>query len=145
MKWYLTTLKKYAIFNGRSRRTEYWMFVLLNTLIMLGLSFLIINEIIGLSLIYVFAALTVIPTVSVTVRRLHDTNRSAWWLLLPLIPILGELVFLVFMVLAAGTTLGLSGCGTSEEEQGVVVEKSQVEKGTTKMKGKGPGDKPEGL
>ena len=99
MKWYLTALKKYAIFNGRSRRTEYWMFILLNTLIMLGLCVLIINEIIGLSLIYVFAALILIPTLSVTVRRLHDTNRSAWWLLLPLIPVLGELVFLVFMVL----------------------------------------------
>ena len=99
MKWYLTSLKKYAIFNGRSRRAEYWMFVLLNTLIMLGLYVLIINEVIGLSLIYVFATLILLPTLSVTVRRLHDTNRSAWWLLLPLIPVLGELVFLVFMVL----------------------------------------------
>ena len=99
MKWYLTALKKYAIFNGRSRRTEYWMFVLLNFLIMLGLCALLINEIIGLNLIYVFAAVIFIPSLSVTVRRLHDTNRSAWWLLLPVIPVLGELVFLVFMVL----------------------------------------------
>ncbi len=99
MNWYLTALKKYAIFNGRSSRAEYWMFVILNTLIGLGLCVLVINEIIGLTLIYVFAALILVPTLSVTVRRLHDTNRSAWWLLLPLIPVLGELVFLVFMIL----------------------------------------------
>ncbi|MFP6829520.1 MAG: DUF805 domain-containing protein [Gammaproteobacteria bacterium] len=47
--------------------------------------------------IYILATLTVIPTLSVTVRRLHDTNHSAWRLLLPLIPVLGELVLLVFM------------------------------------------------
>ena len=99
MKWYLTALKKYAIFNGRSRRTEYWMFALFNALIMLGLCLLLMNEVIGPNPIYAFAVLIVIPTLSVTVRRLHDTNRSAWWLLLPMIPILGELVFLIFMVL----------------------------------------------
>jgi len=99
VKWYLTALRKYAIFNGRSRRAEYWMFTILNTLIALGLWSLFFNGITGPGPIYIFAALTIIPSLSVTVRRLHDTNRSAWWLLLPLIPVLGELVFLVFMVL----------------------------------------------
>ena len=99
VKWYFAAIKKYAIFNGRSRRTEYWMFVMLNSLFGLGLWLLFLNELIGPNPVYIFTALIFVPTLSVTVRRLHDTNRSAWWLLLPLIPVLGELIFLVFMVL----------------------------------------------
>ena len=75
------------------------MFVLLNSLFGLGLWLLFLNGFISLSPVYIFTALIFVPTLSVTVRRLHDTNRSAWWLLLPMIPVLGELVFLVFMVL----------------------------------------------
>jgi uncharacterized membrane protein YhaH (DUF805 family) len=101
VKWYLAALKKYAIFNGRSRRTEYWMFALINFLILLLLGAVELQTgIIGLSGVYALGVL--IPGVAVTVRRLHDTNRSAWWLLILLVPGLGALILLVFMLLEGG-------------------------------------------
>ncbi len=99
MNWYIAALKKYAIFNGRSRRLEYWMFSLVSVLIFIGLG--VADYGIGtsprLSVIYGLAVL--IPALSVTVRRLHDTDHSAWWLLINLIPIIGALVMLRFMLL----------------------------------------------
>ncbi len=96
MTWYIMALKKYAIFNGRSRRVEYWMFVLVNGLILGGLGIAdFINDTARLSLIYGLAIL--IPAFSVTVRRLHDTDRSGGWLLISLIPVIGWLVLLFFV------------------------------------------------
>jgi len=104
MHWYLDVLKKYTVFQGRAHRTEYWMFTLFNMLIYIGL--MIIDGILGLGgeggagllgLLYSLAVL--LPSLAVTVRRLHDTGRSGWWLLIGLIPIVGGIVLLVFMVL----------------------------------------------
>ncbi len=80
MYWYLKVLKKYAVFSGRARRKEYWMFVLFNTIITFALG--LVAAIMGsdwnvLSDIYQFAI--IIPTVAVGFRRVHDTNRSGWW------------------------------------------------------------------
>ena len=104
MNWYLGVLKKYAVFGGRARRKEYWYFFLFSTLISIVLS--IIDSATGafdvetglglLSGIYALAVL--IPTIAVGVRRLHDTNRSGWWLLIGLIPIIGAIVLFVFLV-----------------------------------------------
>jgi uncharacterized membrane protein YhaH (DUF805 family) len=95
MENYLAVLKKYAIFTGRARRTEYWMFLLVS----FGIS--IILEIIDaaahttlLGILYSLAIL--IPSVAVGVRRLHDTGRSGWWLLLALIPIVGTIIVIVW-------------------------------------------------
>ncbi|CAB3794214.1 DUF805 domain-containing protein [Pararobbsia alpina] len=104
MDWYLKVLKAYAVFSGRARRKEYWMFVLISVLVAIGLALLdvILNLRLGggkglLSTLYSLGVL--IPALAVAVRRLHDTNRSGWWLLLGLIPIVGSLVLLVFFVL----------------------------------------------
>ena len=103
MNWYLDVLKKYAVFSGRARRQEYWMFVLINILISIALGF--VDGVIGtagvLSLVYSLAIL--IPSLAVFVRRLHDTDRSAWWLLLGFIPVIGAIVLLVFAVLEGVT------------------------------------------
>jgi uncharacterized membrane protein YhaH (DUF805 family) len=106
MDWYLDILKnKYAMFGGRARRKEYWYFVLFNLLasIVLGVVDGITgtySEDAGLGLLGGIYALAVfIPSIAVAMRRLHDTGRSGWWLLLALIPILGFLVLLVFMLL----------------------------------------------
>jgi uncharacterized membrane protein YhaH (DUF805 family) len=106
MDWYLDILKnKYAQFTGRARRKEYWYFVLFNLLasIVLGVVDGITgtySEDAGLGLLGGIYALAVfIPSIAVAMRRLHDTGRSGWWLLLALIPILGFLVLLVFMLL----------------------------------------------
>ena len=104
MNWYLTALKKYAVFSGRARRNEYWYFVLFNFLIALVLGF--IDGLLGLTLkesglgllggLYSLAVL--IPGIAVGVRRLHDTGRSGWWLLIGFIPIIGAIVLIVFFV-----------------------------------------------
>jgi uncharacterized membrane protein YhaH (DUF805 family) len=104
MNWYLEVLKKYAIFNGRSRRSEYWYFVLYNVLF--SVIALLIDVVtgtydraIGLGLVGgIYSLGVLIPSLAVTVRRLHDTDRSGWWLLVGLIPILGWIVLLVYYV-----------------------------------------------
>lgn len=87
MSWYLKVLKKYAVFSGRARRKEYWMFVLFNIIVSLALGFvagfagaLVGADLSALSTIYTLAVF--IPSVSVGVRRMHDTNRSGWWIFL---------------------------------------------------------------
>ena len=97
MNWYLEVLKKYAIFDGRARRTEFWMFVLYNIVIVIVFSILV--NIIGnaatvLSFIYSLAVL--LPGIAVGIRRLHDTGRSGWNLLLALIPLVGAIILIVF-------------------------------------------------
>ncbi len=98
MNWYLGVLKKYTVFSGRAQRAEYWYFTLFNLIIILVLGF--IDGLLGtapvLGGIYLLAVL--LPAIAVCIRRLHDTDRSGWWLLLGLIPLAG-LVLLVFMVL----------------------------------------------
>ncbi|MCL1142629.1 DUF805 domain-containing protein [Shewanella gaetbuli] len=101
MEWYLKVLKNYFGFSGRARRKEYWMFVLISTVISIVLSLVDLgigtfDEETGsglLSTIYGLAVL--IPTIAVSFRRLHDTNHSAWWLLIVLIPFLGALFLLI--------------------------------------------------
>jgi len=98
MKWYLTVLRKYAVFAGRAQRKEYWMFVLTSVVVVLVLGF--VNVAIGadvpaLPLFYTLAV--VLPGLAVTVRRLHDIDRDGWWLLTFLVPIVGTIVFLRFM------------------------------------------------
>ena len=105
MNWYLQALKKYATFTGRARRREFWLFTLVNVLVVLALAFVDVLtgsfseqlEIGLLSGLYMLAVL--VPSIAVTVRRLHDTDRSGWWVLLGFIPIIGGLVLLVFELL----------------------------------------------
>jgi uncharacterized membrane protein YhaH (DUF805 family) len=104
MHWYLEVLKKYGVFHGRARRKEYWYFALFNLIITMALA--VIDGIIGsfsgeagmglLGGLYTFGVL--IPGIAVSVRQLHDTDRNGWWLLIGLIPLIGAIVFLVFMV-----------------------------------------------
>lgn len=101
MDWYLKVLKNYVGFSGRARRKEYWMFVLVSFVLAGVLS--IIDKILGLErasgegiLTTIYGLLVLLPSWAVQFRRLHDTDRSAWWMLLLLIPIIGWLVILVF-------------------------------------------------
>jgi len=104
MNWYIEVLKKYAVFSGRARRKEYWFFVLFNVLISIVLGF--IDGLIGtynpetgfgiLSGVYTLAI--ILPSIAVGVRRLHDTGRSGWWLLVSFVPVIGALVLLYFLV-----------------------------------------------
>ena len=102
MNWYLEALRKYSDFTGRARRREYWFFVLFNTLIQIAA--VVLDGIAGtfrvelgvglLSGIYSLAVL--VPTFAVLARRLHDTDRSGWWILIGIVPLLGALVLMIF-------------------------------------------------
>lgn len=105
MYWYLKVLKNYVGFSGRARRKEYWMFALFNLLVSIGL--MIVDSVTGtfdaeagwglLSGLYTLAVL--IPSIAVSVRRLHDRDKSGWWLLLLLVPLIGAIVILVWFVM----------------------------------------------
>lgn len=83
MKYYLIVLKKYADFNGRARRSEYWYFTLFNILISMG--FTATETYLNwhyLNLLYTLVVL--VPGIAVGVRRMHDVNKSGWYLLIPI-------------------------------------------------------------
>ena len=89
MEWYLKVLKEFANFNGRSRRKEYWMFILFNIIISIVLS--ILDSLLGLNygelntngvLGSLYSLVILIPTFAVTTRRLHDVNKSGWLLVI---------------------------------------------------------------
>lgn len=103
MSWFMTALRKYAVFSGRSRRREYWYFGLFYLILYVVLA--MVDGITGSfdfrSGMGVFTgALTLallVPSLSVSVRRLHDTGRSGWWLLLGIIPVIGAVILIVFL------------------------------------------------
>ena len=107
MHWYIDVLKKYTVFSGRARRKEFWMFFLFSTIIsvilavvdeFMGWQFEMGGDIIGfLSTLYYLAV--VVPYLAVIVRRLHDTERTGWWMLIAFIPFVGVLILLVFLIL----------------------------------------------
>ena len=104
MNYYLKVLQNYTNFDGRARRKEFWLFIFFNMLTVIILS--IFDDFLGtvdtkgvyglFGSIYILVVF--IPSIAVSIRRLHDTGRSGWWLLLNLIPLLGSLVVLIFFI-----------------------------------------------
>ena len=104
MEWYLKVIKQYTDFKGRARRKEYWMFFLFNAIFLAILS--LIDQFTGtynsdwgyglLSGLYSLAVL--IPGIAVAARRLHDTGKSGWMLLIAFIPLIGVIWLLVLFV-----------------------------------------------
>ncbi|MBQ4246425.1 MAG: DUF805 domain-containing protein [Succinivibrio sp.] len=95
-------LKKYAKFEGRANRPQFWYFVLTEFLaffIIVLLCLIPFVNIIAFLALLVYCFGLIVPRIAVTVRRLHDTNRSGWWLLLCFVPFVGSIVILVFMCL----------------------------------------------
>ncbi|QCD52101.1 DUF805 domain-containing protein [Campylobacter sp. RM16192] len=85
----------YATFNGRASRSEYWWFALFNVLIYIFAS--IIDTTINSAIFYTISALALfLPTIAVSVRRLHDINKSGWFYLLFLIPVIGAIILLIW-------------------------------------------------
>ena len=106
MNWYLKCLKQYIDFWGRARRKEYWMFTLWNVVIIMFLAALaaIGTEIgsdsfvsyIPMVLYLLYGLFILIPSFTVSVRRLHDIGKSGWWILISLIPVIGSIILLVW-------------------------------------------------
>lgn len=84
--YYLEVLKKYAQFDGRARRSEYWYYTLVNLIITLVLTFGF-QSIVGLSGLLiiknVYSLATLIPSIAVGIRRMHDVGKSGWYILIP--------------------------------------------------------------
>jgi len=122
MEWYIKVLKNYANFKGRARRKEYWMFVLINFIIYIAFMILIIIIEVISGVIYVsdlkiiitslmtlftvtpfsvilslYVLAILVPSLAVSVRRLHDIGKSGWFILISFIPIVGTIILLVWV------------------------------------------------
>jgi uncharacterized membrane protein YhaH (DUF805 family) len=90
-------LNKYATFSGRAQRSEYWYFFLLMIIVNIVASVLDSAIFGDIPVLYLIATLALlVPSIAAAVRRLHDTDRSGWWLLLGFIPVVGDIVLIVF-------------------------------------------------
>jgi uncharacterized membrane protein YhaH (DUF805 family) len=102
MNYYKDAFRKFTDFNTRTSRTGYWYFVLFNFIVgaVLGFASGFIGFIAKSSLFAgiptLYSLVILIPSIAISVRRLHDTNRSGWWILINFIPFIGLLVFLYF-------------------------------------------------
>ncbi|HCD7551670.1 TPA: DUF805 domain-containing protein [Citrobacter farmeri] len=101
MDWYINVLRNYVGFGGRARRKEFWMFILVNIIFAFVLG--VLDKMFGWQraggegiLTTIYAILVFLPSWAVQFRRLHDTDRTAWWLLLLIIPVIGWLVIILF-------------------------------------------------
>lgn len=115
MNWYLDILKnKFALFEGRARREEFWMFVLINFIISVVVS--VIARAIGLEFLsFVYSIALLVPSLAVGARRLHDTNRSGWWQLLNFIPIIGWIILIIWF--ATDSDVGSNQYGENPKAQ----------------------------
>ncbi len=123
VEWYMLALRRYVDFAGRSRRREYWFFALGNVVIAIVL--MLIERMLGMAsggygiLTIIFELAILVPSIAVSIRRLHDTGRSGWWILIAFVPILGALVLLYFMLLDSEP--GMNAYGPNPKEAGAVV------------------------
>ena len=105
MQWYLEAIKNYANFKGRARRKEYWLFNLFNILI-IGILYLVgsaMDSVLLLVVLLIYYFFMLIPSLSVTVRRLHDIGYSGWMYLVNFIPLVGGIILLVLTCLDSET------------------------------------------
>ncbi len=105
MDWYLKAVRGFLDFKGRAQRKEYWFYILFYVLFAIVVS--IADNLLGLAnpetgagpLYMIYALAFLLPTIAVAVRRLHDTGRTGWWLLIAFLPVIGAIVLLVFYCL----------------------------------------------
>lgn len=102
MNWFVDALQKYAVFSGRAQRSEYWYFFLFYFLLAVAAAILdgLVESFSRHAGMGVFSGILalglLLPSLAVSVRRLHDIDRSGWWLLIAVIPLFGAIVLLVF-------------------------------------------------
>lgn len=109
---YLNVWRKYVVFDGRASRSEYWYFQLFNLLIGFAIGFvgvLLLGDKATSTLSLLYSLAVLLPGLAVTVRRLHDTGRSGWWILISLIPFVGGIILLIFMILESDAGMNAYG------------------------------------
>jgi uncharacterized membrane protein YhaH (DUF805 family) len=106
MAWYLLAWQRATDFSGRSRRKEYWYFHLVNAVVMifLGLFAAVFSDqgkpaMIPFGLMFTYAFVVFVPSIAVTIRRLHDIGKSGWWYCIAFVPFIGGLILLVLTLL----------------------------------------------
>jgi len=114
--WKKAVLENYAEFTGRSRRAEFWWFVLANILIGIVFNVLVAIASFFFILYVIFELAILVPNIAIGIRRLHDTGKSGWWLLIALVPFVGAIVLIVFM--ATDSTPGTNQWGSSPKYGG---------------------------
>ena len=97
--WKLVVLERYAKFDGRAGRAEFWWFALANFLVVLLLAILTAIASIFWILYIGYVLAVLVPSIAVAIRRLHDSNKTGWFLLLGLIPFVGAIILLVFYIM----------------------------------------------
>jgi uncharacterized membrane protein YhaH (DUF805 family) len=97
--WKTIVTERYAKFDGRAGRAEYWWFWLANIIAYILLAILLQVATIFVVLLIGFWLAIIVPSIAVSIRRLHDTNKSGWFLLLAFVPLVGGIIVLVFMIL----------------------------------------------
>ncbi|MFJ9821160.1 DUF805 domain-containing protein [Streptomyces sp. NPDC101151] len=98
MSWFITALKKYAVFRGRARRKEFWLFTLFTYIIygvLAGIGAAAHSTVLAAGFLIAFVAF-LLPSWAVTVRRLHDSGLSGWLILVGLVPTVGAIALVVF-------------------------------------------------
>jgi len=103
MSWYLLAWQRATDFSGRSRRKEYWYFNLINVVVFLFFFLFAVPfgeqekpSMIPLSLMFLYAVVVFVPSLSVTIRRLHDIGKSGWWYFIAFVPLIGGIILFVF-------------------------------------------------
>ena len=110
MNWYVKVFKQYFDFSGRARRKEFWMFTLFHFIFLFSAGFIIFSitgdmykdtetNYVFVFVICTYLLVSIIPSIAVTVRRLHDSGKSGWWYLISIIPYLGWFVLMIFTCL----------------------------------------------
>lgn len=96
MEFFIRAYKNYANFNGRDTRQQYWMFYLFYIIVYIVLS--VIDSVVGADGLLggIFALATLIPSIAIGTRRLHDIGKSGWWQLILLVPLIGAIILIVF-------------------------------------------------
>lgn len=125
---YLKVLKNYAAFGSRTRRSEFWYFTLANVLVSIGLQIITailrgivgpVGAIVGGLVLVLFYLAILVPSISVAIRRLHDTGRSGWWILIALVPFIGGIALIVFYAMDSQPSANKWGPNPKEATVGV--------------------------
>jgi uncharacterized membrane protein YhaH (DUF805 family) len=117
MNWYQHSMKHYATFSGRARRTEFWMYLLVYVVMVVVAS--VLDALLGTAGLLggLVALVHIIPSLALQARRLHDIDRSGWWMLIWFIPLIGWLILLYWNIKEGDTGSNRFGASPKGEPE----------------------------